>query len=377
MPQHDYQAYAGEGYAQNSIVYACIRKIATTAPAAELVVRRKDGEIIETLPEHPIARMFARPNDFTSGFEFQELIYTFLNLIGECFIIRVPGEPGELYVVRPDRMFPIPSGRRLLGFVYRNDQGGIRVPFMPDEVIHIKYPNPLDEFEGLGRGLSPLSAAAFEADADIKASRYLRDFFQNAAIPFGLLKSKSVLDDLEIERIRARIKSQYSGERNWAEIMILDADAEYQKMGLTMQEITFPDLRRLTESRICSVFDVPPVLVGVQVGLQNQGAFVSNIAESRTVLWEDKIIPDNQRIAEILTFFFRNDLADKESVLYDYAGIQALRDDRDKAFERADRGFTNGWLSMNEARVEAGLDAVDGGNILVRNPKFNYVEVSS
>lgn len=364
--EFNYQSYAGEGYAKNSVVYSCIRKIATTAPAAFLRVEKIEDDRREEIVGHPLTDLFFHPNPITSSFEFQEILHTFLNLCGECYIVKSV-DPFELWFARPDRMFPIPGVKKLLGFIYIGEDQK-RTPFLLDEVIHIKYPNPLDRWEGFGRGLSPLSAAAIETDVDNKATGYLRDFFYNAAVPFGLLKSKQILDEPRIQLIRDRLKSQYTGERKWHEIMILDADAEYQKMGLGMDEIALPEIRFLSESRICAVFDVPPILVGVQVGLKNEQGFTSSIGEARRALWFDKIIPDNVRIAEAFNTAFRDRLDEDEFVSHDYSEVVALQEDRTAKFLRANQGYLGGWITRNEARGEVGFPPVSGGDDFFERP---------
>jgi HK97 family phage portal protein len=388
LPLTNYESYVGEGYAKNSVVYSCIRKIATTAPAAMLLVERNVNGQREQV-DSELVSLFESPNPYVSSFTFQELIHTFLNLIGECFIIKVGfgGRAGrslkkpELWFARPDRMFPVPVERKLLGYVYKAEDGR-RMPFSPDEIIHIKYPNPLDPWEGLGRGLSPLSAAAIETDIDNSSTEFLKSFFDNACVPFGLLKSKQILQDDQIKIIRERMKDQYSAvdsQRLWHELMIIDADMDYEQMALSPNQFALPEIRGLTESRICSVFDVPAVLVGVQVGLKNQGAFnETQIRESRRQLWHDKIIPDNQRIAEIFTNAFKGQLGEGEVIGHDYSRVAVLQEDRTASFMRANQGYLGGWLTQNEARREAGLSSVvDGDNFRnendsgTLNAKFN------
>lgn len=394
LPLVDYLSYAGEGYAKNSVVYSCIRKIATTAPAASLRVERiVDGQ--REAVDSELTKLFQFPNPYLSAFEFQEIIHTYLNLIGECFLIKVglgrsagrPLNKPELWFARPDRMHPVPAEKKLLGYVYISEDGR-RTPFTTDEIIHVKYPNPLDQWEGLGRGLSPLSAAAMEADVDNSSSAFMKDFFQNACVPFGLLKSKHILDDGDVVRIRTRMKEQYGSAAStsgtvtnqqqnwngwkysasrastrWHELMILDADMDYQKMGGAPADLALPEIRALTESRICAVFDVPPILVGVQVGLKNVGGFNETaVREARRQLWFDKLIPDNLRIAEAFTKAFADHLSESEVIGHDYSQVAILQEDRTARFNRATQGYTNGWLTQNEARREAGFKEVDAGD---------------
>ena len=267
-PLVNYESYVNEGYKLNPIIYSCIRKIARTAPAANLVIEREIDGQREIVANHVLLETFQNPNPYLSAFDFKVLVHTYLNLVGEVYVIKVgfggrvgrPTKPGEFYLPRPDLMRPVPSknGNGLDGFVYVGLDGK-RVPFGPDEVIHIKYYDPADPFNGFGRGLSPLSAAARMADIDNRMTVMIRDFFEGGAIVSGLLKVKhQIIDDDEMQRLHNRLKLQYSmsSDKQWYD-MILDADADYQRIGLYFDEMALPDLRSLAESRVCSVFDIP------------------------------------------------------------------------------------------------------------------------
>lgn len=373
-PLTDLRKYALEGYATNSVVYACVRKIATTAPAAPFRVEKfVDGQRVG-VSGHPVTALLNRPNFFMDGFGFSETLHTFLNIAGECYLLLDGFDrdlsKAQMFFLRPDCTHPVPAERALLGFVYEPEVGE-PVPFLPDEVCHIKYPNPTDPFEGLGRGLAPLSAAAYETNVDNSANVFLRDFFENSAVPYGLLTSKQYLDETEVGRIRERLKAQHTGPGRWNEMMILDADAEYKQLGLDMDKLALPELRAFTESRICAVFDVPPVLVGVQVGL-NRSTY-NNYVEARKALWTDKIVPDNQRIADVLTRIFAKFLKPNEVVGADYSNVAVLQEDQNSRFKRAVSGYTGGVLTRNEARRVAGFADVTGGDEFIVDVKRDAI----
>lgn len=375
----NYNTYVNEGYKLNSIVYSCIRKISSTAPAAALTIERTVDGQREVSPNHPLLATFQNPNPHISEFSFKELCHTYMNLIGEVYIIKVgfggrpgrPVKPGELYLPRPDLMHPVPGEKKLLGFVHRSIDGK-RTPFLPDEVIHIKYPDPNDQYEGFGRGLAPLSAAALLTDVDNKTTVLLKDFFENGAIVSGLLKIKHrITDENEIAQLHKRLRDQYTGDHKWYD-MILDADADYQRIGLNFNEMALPDLRMLTESRICSVFDVPAILVGAQVGLKNEAGFTTAWPEARKALWMDKIIPDNQRIADGLTMGLSNYLQDDEFVSHDYNKVQVLQENRTAQFDRAVNAWVNDLRTLNESRREMGDPPREDGDMLFSEYKRKF-----
>jgi len=354
------QGFGQAGYSDNAVVYACIAARAQTAALAPLVgYTGQRGEPQRLLDAHPLAGLLLKPNPWQSWYEFMELLITYLDLDGNAFIWKAPGPatgsggvPGALYPLRADRVRPVPGRTReapLLGYVYDpDDTGALSEPYLPEEIIHVKYPNPLDPFEGLGRGTSPLGAAAKPVDVDNAATSFLKNFFDNAVAPFGLLKSKQKLVDTEVKRIRERLRAQYGGVQNWGDVMILDADAEYQRLGLSMQEMTFSDLDFRNEARICMALRVPPIIVGARVGLER--STFANYGEARRAFWEDMLIPGvYQRFED----GFNAGLADGTDywLAYDYGRVPALREDVAAKWETATRAFMGGLATRNEARA--------------------------
>jgi HK97 family phage portal protein len=361
----DYKAYVNEGYNQNEVVFACINKIGKNAAQAPLRVWSVDDSGMETVDaDSPFNETFAMPNPHMGEAFFKQLIHAYLNLDGNAFVIREKtGEREFHWLPRPDKMSVIPGGGDILGFVYTTETNR-KIPFLPEEIIHIKFVNPGDKFDGLGRGIPPLSPAARTADVDNRATQFLDSFFDNAAVPFGMLTSKEIINDDEVARIRARMKKQYSGSTKWHEQMILDADVEYQKLGADVDEIAMPGIRDFTETRICAAFDVPIVLVGVKAGL---GATTyNNVAEARRALFTEKIQPDNKLIEDQYTAALRDELADDQKIAHDYSSVAALQEDRDAKFTRANGGVAAGWLTVNDARGEIGLPPDAGGDVYLR-----------
>lgn len=360
---HNYANYVREGYAKNTLVYACINEISQSAAEPRWLAYLGD----DPAPDHDLQRILDQPNRYFSSFELWRLSLIYRNIEGNAFLLkgRSPsGRLGSLWPMRPDLVAPVPGeDGELLGYVY--GFGSERVGWLPEDVIHLKCPNPVDPLEGLGRGMSPLMVAAREVDVDNSATDFLKKFFDNAAVPFGLLKSKQHLVDGEIKRIRARIKEQYVGVRNWHELLILDADADYQQLALNMDEMAFPDLRALSESRICMAFQVPPILVGAKVGLDR--STFSNYGEARKSFWQETLSPIYREIEDKLNAELVPEFGDRRlRVVCDFSQVQALRESRDALFKRAQEAVSAGWGTVNDARREVGWEVDPGGDVYLR-----------
>ena len=103
----DYHALAREGFAQNAIVYRCVRMIAEAAASVPLLTYQGADE----LNEHPLAQLIARPNAAQCGPDFLEAWYGFLLVAGNAYIeaVATGGEIRELHALRPDRIKVVPG----------------------------------------------------------------------------------------------------------------------------------------------------------------------------------------------------------------------------------------------------------------------------
>ncbi len=370
FPLVNFDTFVADGYNRNELVYACISLAASNAATAPLKAwKLEDNNRVPV--DLPLIELLNKPNPRQSRYEFFEMIDTFLNLEGNAFTVKLPDEH---WLARPDRMRQVFKDSKLMGYVYIREDT-VRIPFLPDEVIHAKMPNPGDRFDGLGRGLPPLNVAARATDVDNKATDFLSAFFNNAAVPYGMLTTKNLLEDDEVARIRERLKQQYSGSSKWHDIMILDAEAAYQKLGADISEIAWPDLRKVTETRICMAFKVPPIMVGAQVGLER--STFSNYEESTKALWNQKIIPDNERVASAFTNAYFDELPEGVFLAHDYSEIEALQESRNDKFKRAQQGSVGGWITVNDARAEVDLPPVPGGDIFLRPLMMQAVDATA
>lgn len=386
----DYQAYVEEGFNLNSLVYESIMYKARALQQVLLRAYKGSTEHPELLDaDHPLAKLVARPNPHQSFVEFQSQSIVYLNLSGNNYLLmdrpKSGGLPEAMYSLRPDRVFVIPGKQKrgqtgLRGYLYvpegksawsgwdarrRVDalREGEAIPIVPQDIMHTKLPNPGDPLEGLGDGLPPLSPSARSVDVDNKVTHFLKLFFDKGVIVPGLLQFESPLTDPIMSRVRERWKEIYGGYESWAEeIGILDQGGSYQRIGLTFEEMGFGQLDERNESRVLGPFGIPPILVGTRIGLAH--ATYSNYQIARLACWEDTLVPEVMLFEVDYQYYLQGD--DGEFVAYDYSKVPAFREIRNAAWERASGGVNGGWVTVNEGRAEAGLPAVEGGDVFLR-----------
>lgn len=365
----DLDAYIREGFNANSLIYSAIMFKARSVTAAPL--RAYTGEIDQPElldPEHPLSRLVKRPNANQSWGEFQMAQTVFLNLAGNAYTWfdrrnSEGGVPSAMYALDPRRVYivPDPAGKGKLGYLYAPEGKGLAegTPLLPEDVSHVKLPNPGDPLGGDGYGLSSISPMAQSADVDNIITKYLQLFFERGTMLTYVLKYEMALDEDVIKQIKERWKSIYGGYENWEEIGVLDHGGDIKQLGMTFNEMGFDGLDERNETRILGPLGVPPILIGSRVGLER--ATYSNYGEARQAFWEDTFVPELTLFLDDYQYYLQSD--DGGFVLLDYSRVPALRKQRNETSETVGKAFERGAATRNEYRSVIGLDATGDGDV--------------
>tara|TARA_R100000808_G_scaffold1666_1_gene7386 strand:+ start:486 stop:2465 length:1980 start_codon:yes stop_codon:yes gene_type:complete len=351
FPDASYSNFAREGYAGNELVFACIREIATSASEAFL---RLYDDVQEPIENSPVAQLLQKPAVGTTQYEFLEELLTHLHIAGNVYVLKERAGIGvvSLMLLRPDRI-EIKPGRG-----YQYDINGARYILPFEDVAHLKFPNPNNDYYGL----SPLQVLAKQVNLDTDATKFTKAFFNNAGVPSGILKVKRKLTSQdEANRLRSAWRNQFQGNRNWHRIAILDEDASYETMGSSLGDMEMPALRALSETRICSAFGVPAILVGANTGLQR--STYSNYGEARESFWEETLLPMYRRVEQFMGGMLAEEFpAERGSVAFDFSEVRALQEDQDALVQRqlvraqTAKEFINAGFTPDAALQAAGIE---------------------
>jgi phage portal protein BeeE len=181
----------GEYYASSVSVYAAVRLRAESLSRPPLVVYRQsaDGARIAVGPSHPVQRLMDRVNPWYSRSDLWRATEIYLDLWGSSFWALERSEEGqrEIWPLRPDRVSILADRRQYIrGYVYQGRTGP--VAYTADEMLWIRYFNPLEEHAGL----SPLAPVRMAVDMGKDALRFNRNFLRNSAQPDFVLLTKQL-----------------------------------------------------------------------------------------------------------------------------------------------------------------------------------------
>lgn len=327
----DFNSYCRDGFEMNAVIYAAIMfKVKTCAWSVPLRAYTGDPNHPEILPlDHPLAALAQRPNPYQSTQQFMGSNIVHLNISGNSYVMldrpKAGALPTAMYPLRPDRVWIIPGDRTVKGYVYvpegRSPRDG--VPILPEDMIHVRLPNPLDPLEGMGYGLSPFAAMARSADVDNGVTNYLKIFFQKGAAPNVYLKFDVPMDDATISQVKHRFQEIYGGYEKWSDVGVIDQGGEIKSFGQNFKEMGFEVIDERTESRMLMPFGVPGILIGTRLGLMR--AINANAVELHKMFWQDTMLPELGLHESEYQHYLRAD--DGAYVMFDLSKVPALRED--------------------------------------------------
>ena len=285
-----------------SWVYAAVNAIAQEVARHRPLLYRNTGPAehdLVTLPHtHPLCRLLDRPNPWLTPWELWYLTVVYLELTGNAYWYVAPhaadGSPGELWVI-PSPWVRIVPDRTEYVRAYEVAAPGVPAEsFRPGEVVHLKYPNPLDPHYGL----SPLRANALTIDANTELLRSRYQTFLAGARPGVVLHTEQTLTDATVTRLEEKLTAKFGGRDNWHRPLVLEQGLKASPWTLTPAEMDFLNSSRMTRDEILAVFRVPPPITGL---VENMGLGADIWFGARVVFCEGTIQPKLDLLGQVLT----------------------------------------------------------------------------
>lgn len=359
------QSLIDDGFEANGLVYAAVMYKARAFSSVPLLAYDDNDELLPDTA--PLAQLLARPHPLFTWIELEALLSVYYNLFGECYVYAFRptrnAPPVKLYPLRPDRVRHIYRDQELIGYEYipAGTVAGQGMPMLIEDTMHVSLPNPGDEFGGFGKGFSGLFPARKSIDVDNSATDFLKLFFDNGALPPGVLQFESPLDDTAVTQAQERWAEIYGGYQRWTEPAVLDSGGKYQKIGLTIQELDMSTLDARTESRITMVFGVPISLIETRPSITQSTQ--NNKEQDRKMFWEDTMTWELTAFESEWKYFLGGPWG---TVRYDLSGVDALASTQKERAEMLLRAFELSVVDTDEARAGLGLPADP------RGPRFLY-----
>ncbi|MFN3846897.1 MAG: phage portal protein [Paracoccaceae bacterium] len=341
------------GFLANPVGFRAVKLVAEAAAALPLICQ--DAE--RRYDSHPVLGAINRPNDDQGRAEFLEAVYGHLLLNGNAYLEAVPGAsdiPGELHVLRSDRMslvpgadgWPVAYDYTVGGRSHRFDMKG---PLKP--ICHLKAFHPQDDHYGL----SPMQAAATAVDVHNAASAWSKALLDNAARPSGAIVYKGVdgqgsLSSDQYDRLVSEIEANHQGARNAGRPMLLEGGLDWKPMGFSPSDMEFQKTKDAAAREISIAFGIPPMLLGMP-----GDATYANYQEANRAFYRLTVLPLAAKVMADISHWLAGFTGDPVEVKVDLDQIPALAAERDQQWVRVG---TADFLTTAEKRRLLGLPAV-------------------
>jgi len=133
-----------------------------------------------------------------------------------------------------------------------------RIPYKPDEIIHIKE----NSFRSIYRGTSRLKPAKRTMELMASMRNFQDNFFKNGAVPGLVLKSPNTLSQKIKERLIASWADKYRPDSGGKRPLVLDGGLEIDAISnVNFKELDFQPSIAENEKIILKALGIPPILL--------------------------------------------------------------------------------------------------------------------
>jgi HK97 family phage portal protein len=283
-----------------SWVYAAVnaigQEVARQRPHLFVSTGQAEHEQIPLPHDHPLCRLLENPNPWLTPWELWYLTVVTLELTGNCFWYLAPGRgvPAELWIIPTPWVRIVPDPREYVKEYLVSAPGVPTERFVPDEIVHLKYPNPADPHYGL----SPLQANALTVDANSELQKSRYQTFLAGPRPGVVLQTEQMLTDQTVSRLEDKLEAKFSGRKHWHRPMVLEQGLKASPWTLSPAEMDFLNSSRMTRDEILAIFRVPLPTLGI---VENSGLGGEIWNGARTMFYEGTIQPKLELIGQALT----------------------------------------------------------------------------
>jgi HK97 family phage portal protein len=353
-----FQRLAKDGYKASAVVYACVTRYALSFQEPPL--RLYDEASNKPVLKHPMLDLLKKPNDWMNQARLMVHIIIYMVLGGDCFVYKLRARDGRIVGLRPlhaGQMVPVPSVTNFIESYLYTTGDGTQVTVDASDVIQIQW--PAVDPEAPERSYPPLLAVAREVDTAAEAARYTYALFKNDAAPLTAITfpAESKGKDIDYQSVKDRANERMGGEARGS-LIVLKGGAKIERIGLNLKELDSEQALNVPEAHIASAFMIPPIILGLNIGLRR--STFANYGEARSAFTQDVLCPLWRHVADALTLGLQSEFTGRPvRVEFDLTRVEALRDNQAEVHTQTNAVWLSGLITRNEGRVRIGEEELD------------------
>ena len=314
-----------------------------------------------------------RPNPIQTWGELFAMYEMYMAIDGNCYFYIhrsnvLSRKPQRIYILPPQKMTIVVKDKYKLEEDFGMDgtpidhymikDGPQYIEFKPEEIVHIKLPNP--DFSDTGAhlyGQSPLRSVFRNIDSFNSAVDNNVRMMKNAGI-YGIIHGKGhrSLTKTQADQVKERLEEMDADTNRLGSIAGVSAEIGFTRIGLTPGEMKAFEYANFDEKQIANALGWDARLLN-----QDSGATFDNlkIAEKRVVVATTKPSIDmfceafNERILPMFEGY------ENSRLIFDFSELPEMQVDQNKLVEWLSASLDRGSINRNEYRVAIGYDPID------------------
>jgi HK97 family phage portal protein len=357
-----YLANVEHGFNRNPVVAACVGVYASTLNEPPLAAMYDDGTINRN---HPVSLLFRKPNPRMGQAEFWQIVWTYLGISGNAYIVKVRSAMGNIVEMYPYSDAHVAPLLNDLGWVYafRYQSGNITQDWPADDVIHIQNPAYRDPVN-MHKGISPITVAWDKINTYNELQATIYSLVASNAVPSGVLSAPGDIPIATVESLKAQLRKRKDASgRERTDPLVLGSGMNYTQMGLDAQKLQAIETIQELETSICGAFRIHPAVVLTSAGLAR--STYNNLASAYQEFTTLTRVPFWNALEEQLESGLRKEFPDVQ-LQFDLSQVQALQPDVDAVIYPVIAEFNANIITLNESRAKLGFEPVEDGD------KYSY-----
>jgi len=318
------------------------------------VIKDKMGEPILG---HKTLDLLNYPNDFFSGPQFWSLCQKYYDVLGTVFIVKDIGRElfessrvQKLHLLRPDLVKVIYSedNSSVIRYEYQTNKATIK--YEPEQIIMMINPDPANPLQGR----SLLKSGIQTIQTEVQISAYHARVLENGGKVEGVFKFKTPrLGREQLQQLKDDYSKEYADARKAGTPLFLGGDSDYIRTGLTPDELSYIDAKKMTLEDIIIMTGVPKPLLGSFDDIQ-----FSNADAAIRIFLRETIKP---LLTNLATCLDRTLVAEGETLTF----VDPTPENLDDKIKETEAGIKNYFMTINEARTRHGMDEVPEGDVIM------------
>ena len=358
--------------ANHALIYACVHLICRAWSEAHVQIGNfdEDGEFDGTMQD-PIVHLLNNPNPALTTAEFYSYDLSHMLLTGRSFIWKwrnsVTNAAGrktevtELWPIPSSWVKPIKLDKPIQGTQKRfishyevkvpnTNTNGTQVPV--EDMIFRRFVDP-NSFTG---AIGPFQAAFRDYRLDTEKDNYMIEMLENLKVPGLVIKQTMEFAPEEKDELR-QILIETVGKGKRGNPLFLHGEGAELQMIAPLKDLDWPGLSSMNESRLCSAFGVPPLLVHARVAQENSPLSAPNLKAAEELFFRTTMTGLWKACAQNLTAGLIVQEGDQSGRIlhYDLTKVRALQGDMEKIAKVCKLAVDGTMMQINEGRRKLGL----------------------